>query len=462
MITKESIEFIDENLKYSIKEYLPLDDKILFYDALIFLSIVSKTKMMCSSSDVESFMSLKDNCEKAEIPLATYISCAYNYISKYSTPGHRLNFGYFLSDSVIDYCATRLESSTSDSLFLEIIKSDLLTTEKKIRDYMIEKDIAYEVAFSFFLKRNQISSYFIAYKKYCNSSLVSWYSSEYINKLVHTLEPFFTYILAKNQIFTPHKITSWNNSKIEDFSFCPIFFKDRYITNELVESSLGNEATTQGTKVHGIFEDILTKYKKSKRKNLPAIAARHFQSNQGISLQKELPEHTEFIKSSLEDPTSFLVEKVYDASEILIEHNMTATIGSVSFVGTADLILVKDTSAIIIDYKTSKLDPKYLPKNNQKYSKQLSLYAKLLQATRPEITSVSAYVIYTRGLIQEIPLNDIIALERTKDIDHIKKSLKSGVLIPNTQSCFLCRHPNCKFRTRESIWDANGNKKIRN
>jgi RecB family exonuclease len=135
---------------------------------------------------------------------------------------------------------------------------------------------------------------------------------------------------------------------------------------------------------------------------------------------------------------------------------------STPFVGTADLILITGNTAHILDYKTSKLDPKYLPKNNKKYTKQLSLYAKLLMATRPEITNVTATLIYTRGLIQPLEVNFAIDEERSREIDKIKKDLRSGVLIHNTASCFLCRHPNCKFRGRESIWAADGSRKNRN
>lgn len=459
MITQDSIHNIESSLKYSIKEYFPLKDKILLYDALVFCSLVSQTKMFCLDSDIIAFKTLRDNCLKLEIPLESYLSCAYNYISKYCKPGHRLGLGYFLNDAVVEYCATKMDDSNGGSLLVEIIKDDLLTTEKLIRTTMTEYEITYEMAFANLLKKKRLSSYFLAYKKFCGSSLVSWYNSSYINNLIEVLEPFFTYILAKNHIYTPYKVSNWNNSKIEDFSFCPIYFKDRYITNELVENGLGNEATQQGTAVHLVFEEIIGRYKTNKKKDLKAIAERYFKSKAFKEVEEFISEHVPSIKEMFLNENSFIHLVLTPDTEILLEHTMFAKIDGVSFTGTADLILVNGTKAHILDYKTSKLDPKYLPKNNKKYAKQLSLYAKLFQTTRPEITELEATVIYTRGLIAPLDINPNIHVERARDIDHIKKSLRSGVLIANEQSCFLCRHPNCKFRKRESIWAEDGTRK---
>ena len=139
---------------------------------------------------------------------------------------------------------------------------------------------------------------------------------------------------------------------------------------------------------------------------------------------------------------------------------MSAVLEGIMFYGTADLILINGTTAYVLDYKSSKLDPKYLPKNNAKYHKQLSLYAKLLRQEMPELTEVSGTVIYTRGLIHHFDdMNNNIHIERALDIQAIKKTLDSGILVPNTNSCFLCRHPACKFRTRESIWDSTGSRR---
>ena len=139
---------------------------------------------------------------------------------------------------------------------------------------------------------------------------------------------------------------------------------------------------------------------------------------------------------------------------------MNSMLTNYTFYGTADLIIINDNIAHILDYKSSKLDEKYLEKNNTKYNKQISLYAQLLKASYPKLESISGTIIYSRGLIYPFPsLNLNIGVERSLDIDKIKTTLKSGIILPNTKSCFLCRHPNCLFRTRESIWDINGNRK---
>jgi hypothetical protein len=274
------------------------------------------------------------------------------------------------------------------------------------------------------------------------------------------LEPFFTYILAKNSTYVSDKIEEWNNSKLEDFSFCPKYFTDRYITNELVEECLGNEATKQGSKLHLIFETIFTRYNKSKTKNLKNIASNYFSSNKYLDIKNELAEHTPFIESLFLDDTSIFYQLINPSSIVLVEHLMKGNLSNYDFYGTADLIIINENIAHILDYKSSKLDEKYLEKNNTKYNKQISLYAKLLKNEYPKLETIDGTLIYTRGLLhpfKELAFN--IDIDRAKDITKIKQTLKSGILLPNTRSCFLCRHPNCIFRTRESIWDINGNKK---
>ena len=459
VISKDTIGFINAGLKYSIKAYFPLQEKILLYDVLVFLSIVSQTQMFCSQNDIDAFHELVSNCKELDISLEAYISCAYKYISKYLTPGHRIGVSYFLNDSVVEYCGTKIKGSTGQGTLNNEIKDDLLSTEKSIRDIILEDCISYDHAFAKLLKQKRISPCFLAYKKFCNSPLVSQYASEYFDTLIEILEPFFTCILAKNQIFTPYKVKSWNNSKIEDFNFCPIFFKDRYITNILPESILGNASSNAGTKVHAIFEDVLTKYNKNKIKDLAGIANRYFKSDTFTEVEEELKDHIIFVKDMLTNKNSLLNKLLTSNSEILIEHTMNAVLNSINFVGTADLIIINGTSAHILDYKSSKLDPKYLPKNNTKYTKQLSLYAKLLLAERPELTSVQIIILYTRGLIQPLEINNTIHLERGIDIDSIKNKLKSGMLTPNKMSCFLCRHCDCKHRYRDSIWNEDGSRK---
>lgn len=463
MLTKENIKFIDPSLKYSIKEYLPYSQKILLYDILVFLSITSETKMFCSSSDLTAFKTILTYCQKLEISPEAYFSIAYSYVQKYVVKGHRLTVGYFLNEKVIEYVANHLEDAIPDSLILEDIKTDILLTEKEIRGYLSE-DVSYEKAFGIQLRNKKISDNFIAYKKFCTSSFLSEISSDYLTNLVAILEPFFTYILAKNHIYTPYKIREWNNSKLEDFSFCPLYFKDRYITNELPETILGNDATRQGTRLHKIFEVILDKYKEAKKKDLKNIAERFFKTKQYEELIQDLDEHKPYIEQMfLCKESSILHELINEKTEILTEYGMSSElVPGTTFYGTADLILVNGTKAYILDYKSSKLDPRFLDKNNQKYHKQLSLYALLFMSSRPEITSMSAAIIYTRGLTHKYEdINTMIHEERGREIELIKKKLKSGVLEPNERSCFLCRHPNCAWRVRQSIWNTDGSKKIK-
>ena len=80
LLNKETIGFIDPNLKYSIKEYLPYNQKILLYDILCFLSMTSQKKMFCSSKDIESFKAIVEYCLKLEIEPEKYTNAAYSYI----------------------------------------------------------------------------------------------------------------------------------------------------------------------------------------------------------------------------------------------------------------------------------------------------------------------------------------------------------------------------------------------
>lgn len=460
MINKTTLEYINPNLKYSISRYFPIHERTILYDMLVFVSIVSKTPSCCSGTDLDAFEELLSNCKQLDISLEQYVSCAYEYIGKYSTPGHKIYLSYFLNEKVVEYCASKLEGSTGHSLFLEEIKDDLLSTEKHIRDLMSEYTISYDLAFGRLLKKKQISPYFLAYKKFCESPLLEGLTdSDYLYSLVNILEPFFTCILAKNHIYIPYKIKQWNNSKIEDFNFCPLFFRDRYITNSLCEQNLGNEATSQGTAIHKIFEDILKKYRDSKRKNLKTIAEKYFTSTAFTQVETMLADHIPFIKEQFLNEKSHLHTVINKDSQIFIEHTMSAKLTDVTFVGTADLIIVNGTEAHVLDYKSSKLDPKYLDKNNAKYAKQLSLYSKLFKVEHPEITSITNTIIYTRGLIEPLDVNDFIHIIRSADIENIKKTLRSGVLLPNTSNCFLCRHPDCKFRKRESIWNEDGTRR---
>lgn len=460
MLDESTIGYVQPNLKFSIKRYFPLKEKTLLYDALLFCSIVAETPSFASSSDLDSFSLLVSNCKQCNISLDKYLSCAYSYIQKYVSPGHKLGLGYFLNDSVIEYCGKLIDNFTSSSLLFEQVKDTILLTEKSIRESTITESISYEQSFHKHMKEGKLASYFLAYKLYCRSALMVNYSSDYLVRLSNILDPFFTYILAKNSIYISDKINEWNNSKLEDFNFCPKYFTDRYITNELVEECLGNEATKQGSKIHLIFETIFTRYNKSKSKNLKLTASKYFSSNAYLAIKQELSDHTSFIESLFLNENSIFYTLIKPTSTILVEHLMSSKLGDYAFYGTADLIIINDNKAHILDYKSSKLDEKYLEKNNIKYNKQISLYAKLLKNKYPALESIDGTIIYTRGLLYPFEkLNLNIGAERSIDIDKVKATLKSGIILPNIRSCFLCRHPNCPFRTRESIWDINGNRK---
>ena len=463
MIDRETIQYIEPALKYSIKKYFSLKEKTLLYDMLVFCSIVSKTKMFCSTGDLFCFQQLVDNCKQLSIPLENYISCAYSYIQKYTTPGHRLGISYFLNENVVAYCGTKLEGFNSSSLLIEQIKEDILSTEKTIRNNVIETGCSYNTAFNKLLKLNRVSPGFLAYKRFCLSPLVASIDSAYFESLLSVLEPFFTYIMAKNNVYSLYKLQKWNNSKLEDFSFCPIYFTDRYVTNELVDDVLGNEATSQGTRLHSIFETIIKRYTKSKTKNLKKAAERYFATDEYKETKKVLPEHIPFIESLFLDDSSILHKLITHNSILFTERTMTSVLSGKEFYGTADLIIINGSDGYVLDWKSSKLDPKYISKNNAKYNKQISLYAKLLKQDYPNLTSLTGIIVYTRGLVHTFTeLNDSIADERVAEIHQISKILKSGILLPNKNSCFLCRHPACKFRGKESIWDSQGNRKNSN
>ena len=201
MLNESTIGYVQPNLKFSIKKYFSLKEKTLLYDALLFCSIISKTPSFASSSDLSSFALLVDNCKQCNISLEKYLSCAYSYIQKYITPGHKLSLGYFLNESVVEYCGKFIANFTTSSLLFEQVKDSILLTEKQIRETATEEGISYERSFNKYNQEGKLGSYFIAYKIYCGSELVNSLKSTYLINLSSILEPFFVYILAKNNIY---------------------------------------------------------------------------------------------------------------------------------------------------------------------------------------------------------------------------------------------------------------------
>ncbi len=466
-LTLSNIKYINPALKFTIKEYLSSDDKILLYEMLIFCSISSQIKMSCSSLDIAAFKQLKLFCKELNISLKSYVSYAYTYIAKYHVKGHRLSISYFLNDKVVKYVGSKLSAfEDTNNLFYSYLLDDILLTEKLIRDN-IEPGKTYLNSLIYQFNNKKVSKYFILYKKFTKSAaLLTLTLDKNLATFLEILEPFFIHFLNSKCIYTPYNISTWNNSKLEDYKFCPVFFKDRYVARELPESILFNESTKLGTRLHKIFEDLFTKYNKSnKPESIQEIAIKYFKSKPFLtSLTDEIKkDHLNFIQSLFLGSSPFFSQFILPESKILIEHTMKLVASNeITFQGTADLIIINKDIAYLFDYKSSKLDEKYLEENNKKYTKQLSLYSKLLQNEYPEVKKVVPYIIYTRGLIQPVSIIEDIVSQRIEVIKSITSALSSGILFENKQSCFLCRHPNCKLRTRESIWNEDGTKKKKN
>ena len=149
------------------------------------------------------------------------------------------------------------------------------------------------------------------------------------------------------------------------------------------------------------------------------------------------------------------------ADEIYTEETLSAVIGSVKISGILDLLIISGNTAIIIDYKTSKIDnPTYYKKNTAKYTAQLSLYGALLQKVKPEITDVSLCVVYTRGKIEsQLKFDGSVLSSRIEETNSIKSAYRLGNYSPNTRHCFLCTHPNCPHRSVQSMWNTDGTRR---
>lgn len=463
VITPQNITSINPNLKYTIKTYLPLDQKILLYDMLLFLSLKSEFPMACSASDISSFTKLVDFCTKLNVSVTTYVSCAYNYIEKYARSSHRLGVAYFLNPKVIEYCGQHLEGQSDDILFYNDIKTCIMQYEKRIRKISQQQNLSYKEAFDVCPTK---PDYFLAYKHF-TQTIPS--VDPHIQLLSNILQPIFTYVLHVNGVYLTHSIKEWNNSKLKDYEFCPRYFVDRYITNELTEDILGNSATKQGTLVHSIFEDTFASVIKKQGDTLYLNRQQYLGTikkklNSILQSKKivdgDIQDHLAYIEEILTDGSSPLHKAITNKSSLLLEHKMSATLGGVPFVGTADMLIVTGTHVTVVDYKTSKLTPQYYAGMTADYTKQLSLYAKLFMALNPQIQTASGLIVYTRGKCEEIPtLIPNIVDTNTKKVAAIQENLRSGIIATNKSSCRLCRHPTCKFRAYESMWDSNGNRK---
>lgn len=463
MISKDTINFINPNHKYQLSKllgYSPIAKKILLYDMMLFVNLVSETPFSCSDSDIAAFNKIYDYCIKLNVQPEIYIACAYNYISKYSFKGHKIHLGYFLNAKVVEYCAEHLSFTNEDSLIYKQILSEILILEKSVRTTMTEKKISYDDSFKRLLREKKFTPIYIAYKKHIGYSLLESVPFDgYLAQMLSVLQPIFDFVMSKNGLYTTKKIAYWNNSKIEEFSFCPIMFRDRYLLGEFSEAYLTNEATDDGKKVHQIFEDVINRYIKNKNKDFKKIYDRYIEGTYYESIKEQVPVHLPGVRNFFYNYIDTYINK---DSIIYTEKKLEALVEpDIIMGGTLDLLVVNGSKAYILDYKTSKVDPRYFAKNNEKYQKQLSLYSKLLQKTHPEITDIELHVYYTRTSLM-VPLeikNDILDI-RIEAIKTIKLKIKLNNFSANRSSCFLCMHPNCESRSKPSMWDTDGKRII--
>ena len=466
MLDKDTAKFIAPGTVFSIKEYLPLEQRSLLLDILYFLSIKTECVQYCSERDVASFKMLYDYCGQLGIEPEQYVSCAYDYIGKYVAKGHKVHLSYLLSENVINFCGQHVFSCTQDALIFTQVRSDIIITEKLIRNFSKEQDIPYMAAITTFLKSGRTSDVFLLYKVYMGvEPFVNMTLSEDMEKLLKVVKPIFVQMTAKYGLYPANKITEWNNSKIECFHDCQLLFRDLYLNDEIPPQSQGNEATEIGSKVHKVFEDIIDKYITGKNKNIEQVYTKHLTCKPFLEVKDAITEHLPGIKAFFVGSSSVFQRYVKPDTKILIEEKMYLTLSdkSITFCGTADLILINGDHATLIDYKTSKIEEqKWIDKNNEKYHKQLSLYAQFIKENF-NVSTVNAIVIYTRGLIHEYDsINDNILEERAQDVNQIKTSMKMNSFRANTSHCFICRNPSCSSRTRQSIWDENGKRRPKN
>lgn len=450
-------------IKGSIRDYLTPENKLLLLNILYFLSIKTGVAHFNTDIDFKSFNKLIEYCTQADISIEKYVVCFFKYCDKYLTGGHKVKLSYLLNDKVVSYCGQHIKTALIDYTLLETLKLDILYTEKSIRAYSIEHDISYNKSLLIAHSSGSLSEAYLLYKYYMGDE--AFYGVELSqNKkiLLACLDPFFLYITSRSGVFSKNLINQWNNSKLEDFNFCPIFFKDRYLTKDIDYPNLmSNEASTAGTCVHNAFEELITKYSKSKNKDLSKSYQRFLTSKTYKELETTYPEHLPGFKEFF---TQTLPNLINNKTVILTERLMKMNYGEYTLYGTADLILINGAEAILLDYKTSKIeDPFWLKKNNIKYGNQLSLYAAFIKNTIPEVSVVTdAYIIYTRGLIHRLDyLSDTILDEVLSKILKIKQHIKLKSFQANTKSCFLCRHPFCEYREKASMWTSEGKRIIK-
>lgn len=452
-----------EAINASIKNYIKPEHKLLLLNVLYFLSIKTGNVHFITDSDFESFNALVNYCHELAIDLEKYVTCFFMYYNKYITSTHKIHLSYLLNAKVVSFCSNNLQNALIDYSLLQTVKNDILYTEKSLRQYATDHNISYDKSFLIAYTGDSLSEVFLLYKHYMNYELIAGSALSKNNEiLLACLHPFFTYITSRNGVFSDRLLHKWNNSKVEDFKFCPIFFRDRYLTREIdYQNLMYNEASITGSCVHNAFEELINKYNKSKNKNLQKSYERFLTSKTFLYLQETYPEHVPGFKEFF---TITLPKLITSDTILLTEHEMNMQYKSYSLYGTADLILINGSTATLLDYKTSKIDNEFwLKKNNDKYANQLSLYVKFIENTVPNVNKVeTAYIIYTRGLIHELPiLHDNILDTVIDKILSIKQHIKLKSFTANTKSCLLCRHPFCEHRATPSMWDENGERIVK-
>lgn len=400
---------------------------------------------------------MRDSCKEYNVDLAIYISLAYDFIKKYSTPGHKIPISYLLNDKVVSYCLERASTTVTQSMYTNLWIEEIVKTERQLKSISTQetyKNVLLE-------KTPHLSDAYIIYKTYVNNSYLASFEQdvqEELKKFHSIFQPIFTYILAKNNVYYIPPSFSWTHSKFDEYSSCPILFRDHYILGLLPSSATKNAANILGNKVHDLFEEIVIRYKKSKTKNLVKLLENIQKTQLYKQINEEAPEHLSMLSSFFLQDFQKLAA---GADEIYTEETLSAVIGSVKISGILDLLIISGNTAIIIDYKTSKIDnPTYYKKNTAKYTAQLSLYGALLQKVKPEITDVSLCVVYTRGKIEsQLKFDGSVLSSRIEETNSIKSAYRLGNYSPNTRHCFLCTHPNCPHRSVQSMWNTDGTRR---
>ena len=78
-----------------------------------------------------------------------------------------------------------------------------------------------------------------------------------------------------------------------------------------------------------------------------------------------------------------------------------------------------------------------------------------------EVTKVEICIYYTRAsMMVPLPVLTTILDTRVEQIKGIKMKIKLNNFPANQKSCFLCMHPSCESRTKISMWDAEGKRRI--